>query len=538
MGLPLRVLIVEDSEDDATLLVRELRRGGYEPIYVRVDTPDAMKAALTNQQWDVVISDYVMPKFSGIAALKLFQESGLDLPFIIMSGKIGEDFAVEAMKAGAHDYIVKGKTARLIPAIQREMREAEVRRGRRRAEFALEEIARRFRRTFEAIPDPAYLWERQSDWRIILTQANKAAYDLTEDEIGDFIGTEVEKLYHGMVEKLNLAMDTGKTQREEMFLKLPTGEEKWFLVDHAKTDEDSVLTITKDITESKIAEEALRESEEQYRSLFEDSRDAIYIVTRDGYYIDVNQSFVELSGYTKEELLKLNVLEFYVNPADRLRFQQEIERNGSVRDFEVKLRKKDRTEINSLLSSTVRHASDGSILGYQGIVRDITERKKAEEAVLESEERYRSVFEVSRDMIYIRTKEGNFVDVNPAGLKMFGYTKEEMLNLNVMELYFDPAERIKFQQEIERNGSVKNYEVKLRKKDGTEIECLVTSTVRLDRDGNILGYQGIVRDITERKQEEEKMKRYTKDLERIVDERTGDLKEVQRLLYNIYYKLS
>jgi len=75
---------------------------------------------------------------------------------------------------------------------------------------------------------------------------------------------------------------------------------------------------------------------------------------------------------------------------------------------------------------------------------------------------------------------------------------------NVMELYFDPAERIKFQQEIERNGSVKNYEVKLRKKDGTEIECLVTSTVRLDRDGNILGYQGIVRDITERKQEEEK----------------------------------
>ncbi len=538
MGLPLRVLIVEDSEDDATLLVRELRRGGYEPIYVRVDTPDAMKAALTNQQWDVVISDYVMPKFSGIAALKLFQESGLDLPFIIMSGKIGEDFAVEAMKAGAHDYIVKGKTARLIPAIQREMREAEVRRGRRRAEFALEEIARRFRRTFEAIPDPAYLWERQSDWRIILTQANKAAYDLTEDEIGDFIGTEVEKLYHGMVEKLNLAMDTGKTQREEMFLKLPTGEEKWFLVDHAKTDEDSVLTITKDITESKIAEEALRESEEQYRSLFEDSRDAIYIVTRDGYYIDVNQSFVELSGYTKEELLKLNVLEFYVNPADRLRFQQEIERNGSVRDFEVKLRKKDRTEINSLISSTVRHASDGSILGYQGIVRDITERKKAEEAVLESEERYRSVFEVSRDMIYIRTKEGNFVDVNPAGLKMFGYTKEEMLNLNVMELYFDPAERIKFQQEIERNGSVKNYEVKLRKKDGTEIECLVTSTVRLDRDGNILGYQGIVRDITERKQEEEKMKRYTKDLERIVDERTGDLKEVQRLLYNIYYKLS
>ncbi|MFX1465183.1 MAG: PAS domain S-box protein [Promethearchaeota archaeon] len=538
MGLPLRVLIVEDSEDDATLLVRELRRGGYEPTFVRVDTPEAMKSALTNQTWDIVISDYVMPKFSGIAALKLFQESRLDLPFIIMSGKIGEDFAVEAMKAGAHDYIVKGKTARLIPAIQREMREAEVRRERKKAEYALEEIARRFRRTFEAIPDPAYLWERRSDWHIILTQANKAAYNLTVGEIGDSIGIEVEKLYPKMVEKLNLAMDTGHTQREEMFLKLPTGEERWFLVDHAKTDEDSVLTITKDITEHKKADEALRDSEERYRSLFEDSRDAIYIVTRDGYYIDGNQSLVELTGYTKEELLKLNVLETYVNPADRLKFQHEIERNGSVRDFEVKLRKKDGTEFDCLLSSTVRKASDGTILGYQGIVRDITERKKAEEALRESEERYRSLFEASRDMIYIRNKEGNFVDINPAGLKMFGYTKEEMLNLNVMELYVDPTERIKFQQEIERNGSVKNYEVKLRKKDGTEIECLATSTVRLDRYGNIFGYQGIVRDITERKQEEEKMKRYTKDLEKIVDERTGDLKEVQRLLYNIYYKLS
>ena len=538
MGLPLRVLIVEDSEDDATLLVRELRRGGYEPIYVRVDTPDAMKAALTNQQWDVVISDYVMPKFSGIAALKLFQESRLDLPFIIMSGKIGEDFAVEAMKAGAHDYIVKGKTARLIPAIQREMREAEVRREHKKAEYALEEIARRFRRTFEAIPDPAYLWERQSDWHIILTQANKAAYDLTIGEIGDSIGTEVEKLYPEMVEKLNRAMDTGQTQREEMFLKLPTGEERWFLTDHAKTDEDSVLTITKDITEHKKADEALRDSEERYRSLFEDSRDAIYIVTRDGYYVDVNQSLLELTGYTKEELLNLNVLETYVNPADRLRFQQEIERNGSVRNFEVKFRKKDGLEFDGLLSSTVRKTSDGTILGYQGIIRDITDRKKADEALRESEERYRSLFEASRDMIYIRTKEGNFVDINPAGLKMLGYTKEEMLNLNVMEIYVDPAERIKFQQEIERNGSVKNYEVKLRKKDGTEIECLATSTVRLDRYGNILGYQGIVRDITESKQEEEKTKRYTKDLERIVDERTGDLKEVQRLLYNIYYKLS
>jgi sigma-B regulation protein RsbU (phosphoserine phosphatase) len=538
MGIPLRVLIVEDSEDDATLLVRELRRGGYEPIYVRVETPDAMKSALTNQQWDIIISDYVMPKFSGIAALKLFQESGLDLPFIIMSGKIGEDFAVEALKAGAHDYIVKGKTARLIPAIQREMLDAEVRRERKKAEDALEEIARRFRRTFEAIPDPAYLWERQPDWRIILIQANKAAYDLTNGEIGDSISHELQKIFPEMFEKLNLTMDTGHTQREEMFLKLPTGEERWFLVDHAKTDEDSVLTITKDITDRKEAEEALRDSEERYRSLFEDSRDGIYIRDRNGKFVDVNQAAVEIFGYEKEEVLNLNVVELYVNPADMFKFQQEIEKTGSVRDYEIKQRKKDGTEIDILISSTIRQASDGSILGYQGIARDITDRKEAEEALRESEERYRSIFEDTRDAIYITTQEGIFIDINQAGLELFGYTKEEMLNLNVMEIYANPSERINFQQEIKKNGAVKNYEIKLRKKDGSEIACLLTSTVRQTRDGGIQGYQGIIRDVTDRKQEEEKMKRYTKDLERIVDERTGDLKEVQRLLYNIYYKLS
>jgi PAS domain S-box-containing protein len=455
-----------------------------------------------------------------------------------MSGKIGEDFAVEAMKAGAHDYIVKGKTARLIPAIQREIREAEVRRERRWAEDALEDIARRFRRTFEAIPDPAYLWERQPDWRIILIQANKAAYDMTKGEIGDSISTELQKLFPEMVEKLNETMDTGQTQREEMYLKLPTGEERWFLVDHAKTDENSVLTITKDITDRKNAEEALSESEERYRSLFEDSRDAIYIRDKDGKFVDVNQAGLELYGYQKEELLNLNVVELYVNPADMFKFQQKIEETGSVRDYEIKLRKKKGTEIDALVTSTVRQASDGSILGYQGIARDITERKNAEEALRESEERYRSIFEDTRDAIYITTQEGMFIDVNQAGLDLFGYTKEEMLNLNVMEIYANPSERINFQQEIEERGAVKNFEVKLRKKDQTVLNCLLTSTVRRANDESILGYQGIIRDVTDRKQEEEKMKRYTKDLERIVDERTGDLKEVQRLLYNIYYKLS
>lgn len=137
MTAPLRILAVEDSEDDATLLIYEIARGGYVPEYELVETPEAMRAALAREKWDVVISDYVMPRFSGLEALEVLKESGLDLPFIIVSGKIGEDIAVEAMKAGAHDYIIKGNLTRLVPAIQRELRDAETRRQRKMADEAL-----------------------------------------------------------------------------------------------------------------------------------------------------------------------------------------------------------------------------------------------------------------------------------------------------------------------------------------------------------------------------------------------------------------
>jgi PAS domain S-box-containing protein len=134
MSQSLHVLIVEDSEDDTLLLLRELRRGGYDPSYERVENAEAMKAALARQSWDIILSDFTMPHFSAPAALSVLQESKLDLPFIIVSGTVGEDVAVAAMKAGAHDYLIKDKLARLTPSIERELREARVRREHRQAE--------------------------------------------------------------------------------------------------------------------------------------------------------------------------------------------------------------------------------------------------------------------------------------------------------------------------------------------------------------------------------------------------------------------
>jgi len=145
MKKPLRLLLIEDSEDDAELVLAELRLGDYEPIYERVDTSGGVTAALQNQSWDIILSDYSMPCFSAPAALELLRATMLDIPFIIVSGAIGEATAVAAMKQGAHDYILKGSLSRLIPAIERELREAEVRRERQKIEEANRGNLRRIR---------------------------------------------------------------------------------------------------------------------------------------------------------------------------------------------------------------------------------------------------------------------------------------------------------------------------------------------------------------------------------------------------------
>ena len=144
--LPLRVLIVEDSPDDAALLEHLLRKDGYDVISERVDTAEAMRDALERQPWDLIISDHRMPKFSAPAALQVLKATGRDLPFIIVSGTIGDEEAVAAMKAGAHDYLIKGRLARLAPSVARELCDAEQRRQRRQAEKILQQQLAELRR--------------------------------------------------------------------------------------------------------------------------------------------------------------------------------------------------------------------------------------------------------------------------------------------------------------------------------------------------------------------------------------------------------
>ena len=180
MSKPLKVLIVEDSEDDALLVIRELRHGGYEPDFEIVETAEAMRSALGNRTWDLVISDYSLPAFNAFAALNLVIESGLDLPFIIVSGTIGEETAVAAMRAGAHDYLMKGNLARLSAAVERELREAGLRREYSKVEEALRESEEKYRSLVESTQDSIYVVNRNCTY-LFMNKRHLSRLDVPED---------------------------------------------------------------------------------------------------------------------------------------------------------------------------------------------------------------------------------------------------------------------------------------------------------------------------------------------------------------------
>ncbi len=184
MTTSLRLLIIEDSEDDALLIVRDLKRAGYEPTYERVETESGVRAALAGATWDIIVSDFHMPHFTGTDALKVLRERDQDTPFIFVSGTIGEDVAVEAMRAGAQDYVTKGDLRRLVPAIERELRDAAVRRERHAGE-------ERYRLVFHRHPHPLWVVDRETLRFLDVNDAAIRHYGYTREE---FLAMTIEAI--------------------------------------------------------------------------------------------------------------------------------------------------------------------------------------------------------------------------------------------------------------------------------------------------------------------------------------------------------
>ena len=539
----LKVLMVDDSENDVLLIIRDLKKGGYNPIYERVDTADAMKQALQKKQWDIILCDYNMPKLNVPSAIALLKETKKDIPILIISGTIGEETAVECMRQGAQDYLMKGKLSRLCPAVARELKEAEFRKqAREQREAALKELSRseeKYRTILENIEDAYY----ETDLAGNLTFFNPSMcriFGYSGDELMGINNRQFTDAENG--EKLFQAFHKVYTTGR------PTKGFDWQIIrkDGATINIEASVSLLKDssgkpmgfrgiirdITERKKSEEKLKESEERYKALFDRSLDMVYILGFDGKLIDANDAALDCFGYKREELPFLDIASFMEKNQIPLvlKLVEEIKEFGIQKNLvELKLRRKDGTYVYVENKGSAIF-SNGKPVAIQSIARDITERKKAEESLRKSEELYTKLVDTIPDIVLRTDLDGHILLVNDIGLKISGYSREEVLGRNIITFISSKNhdDVLKNIQEM-MGGTLGPREYDLIMKDGTEIPFEVNGDVLRNADGIPFGIVNVCRDIRERK--------YTERIIRENEERLrGITKNLPGLIFQFYAK--
>ncbi len=397
---PLKALILEDSQSDTLLLLRELRRGGFEVEYTQVDNADDMRVALRDQEWDIILSDYSMPSFDAPAALHIVQEMQIDLPFIIISGTVGEDAAVAAMKAGASDFFTKGKLVRLVPTVERELREASGRVQRREAEA-------RFSTAFQASPVGIAI-SRLVDGRVVdINPQFMRIFGYSREGI---IGKNAADLtlWGNPAQREQILRDlqnTNMVSNVEIEVHHISGRQVYALLSAAKVELDNepcVLTMVHDITDRRDAEQALRASEEKFRLLAENSTDMISRHTPDGVYRYVSPACRVLLGYEPEELVEHFAYEFF-HPDDLdaiLKSQQVDVDVPEIETVTYRIRHKNGSYVwFETTNHTIRDPATHEVTEIQSASRDISKRREAEESLTRYAERLALLHEIDHGIL-------------------------------------------------------------------------------------------------------------------------------------------
>jgi PAS domain S-box-containing protein len=586
---PLRVLLVKDSENDALLLLRELRRGGYEPEHQRVSTPDEMRRALgeaseRGRPWQIVISDYHMPRFGAPDALDLLRELGHDTPFVVVSGKIGEDAAVAMMRAGAQDYVAKENMARLCAAIERELREAEVGRGRKHSEEALRFLAESgaelsssldYRATLAgvarlAVPHLAdwcavdVLEEDGSTRRLAVEHQDPAkvalALELQEryptspeapsglpnvlrtgrSEFYPEITSEMVEAAARDEEHLRILREIGFTsalivpmiargrtlgaitlvsaesgrhyERADLELAEELARRAALAVDNARLYDEA----HREIAERERAQEELRNSRDQLDIILRGVAEGITAQDPSGSLIYANEAAARIVGYpSAEALLKAPLQELMSRfevadearnpfPLDELPGRRALrgERAEALLCFHEVATGEERW---SVVGATPVFDEEGRVRFAVNIFRDITERRRAEEALRQSEERFRATFEQAAVGVAHVSLEGRWLRVNQKLLEIVGYSGEELLRMTFQEItHPDDLETDLEQARRLLAGEIDTYSMEKRyiKKDGSIVWINLTVSLVRDPNGAPEYFIGVIEDISERKRAE------------------------------------
>jgi PAS domain S-box-containing protein len=513
----LRVLMVEDSEDDALLIIRELKKGGYNPVHERVETAAAMKKALQEKQWDIILCDYKIPKFSGAHAIALLQETNIDIPLIIVSGTIGEETALECMRSGAHDYIMKNNLSRLCLAVGRELEEAEVIVQRKRMGEDLEESENKYRLSFENVTDVIYTIDKDLN----ILSVSPSVERVLGYKPQDFIGQPVSALgniltpesFEQAIANISVILK-GETISLMVYRFIAKdGTIKYGEVSGSPMMRNGkiigIISVARNITERKRAENALQVSEKYFKEITENSSDIIVITDKNGDIKYCSRSTERFTGYKPEELIGRNVIRI-IHPDDVKRavgdFGKAILAKDSAIPNGFRIVHKDGSE--RYFEGLGKNLLDNpSVAGFIMNVHDTTERKQADEALRESERKYKSLIDNFQDIILTINLEGKITFASQSIKEKLGYESAETINMSILD----------FVQEEDHQRVMENLQkgMKGEKITGFQIQVITKSGKRVFfesffsrvyKDGEVVGAQAIIKDITESKRAEEELK--------------------------------
>ena len=521
MPTKLKVLILEDRADDADLMLRELQRAGYEPKWKRVEAePDYL--AQLDQRWEIILADYNLPQFDGLRALELLLARGLDLPFIIVSATVGEDKAVAAMKAGANDYVMKDKLARLGPAVARELRDAAERRGRRQAEAALRESAERHHALIEAATDA--IITIGADLRIcVYNSAAARIFGFTAEEM---LGREVDVLippeYGGRHRRgVQRYLETGqptvlgkvvelKGQRKDgSVFPLELG-----ISEAGIGNERAFTAIIRDVTERKRAEADVARLNQQKELILSSAAEGILGLDLQGNHTFVNPAAARMLGYEAEELIgRPSHSTWHHTKPDGSPYPGEecqiyaAYREGVVRHVSTEVFwRKDGTSFPVEYASTPI-CEQGRLAGAVVTFADITERKRADEALRESERKYRLLVESLPQRIFLKDRQSVYVSCNENYARDLGIAPRDIGGKTDHDFYpRELAEKYRADDwRVMETGVTEELEEPYVR-NGKESWVHTTKTPVQNEAGECVGVLGIFWDITERKQAEKTLR--------------------------------
>ena len=520
---PLRILIVEDVPSDAELAERELRKDAIQFTSARVDTEEGFLKALKEFQPHLIISDYAMPEFDGMQALRLSLEHDAKPPFIVLTGSMNEETAVACMKAGATDYVIKDHLAKLPFAVREALEKKKFFLAKEAADQALLKSEERYRDLVENSQDLICTHDLEGK----LLSVNEAplralGYSrefLLQVKMKDLLTPEQHEQFGAYLKEIK---EKGRATGI-LRLQTATGETRYWEYNNTLRTEGVSVPIVRgiahDVTERRTAELALRKSEERYRLHFENVSDVIFSYDREFRITSISPSLERILGYKPEEFVGKSFAELNILPPESLeKVLSDVKRvfSGERLDSLIyKLIARDGTIKYGEFSSTPL-IREGQVVAVVSVGRDITERKRMEEALRGSEEKYRLIAENSNDWIYLINPDGKFQYVSPSSERLTGYPPVEFINnpgLFLDIIHPGDQERVKSHFElVQEETEPHQLEFRMITKEN-ELFWISHSCLPVHNEqGQYVGRSGTNRDITERKQGEEKLSQTLENL--------------------------